>query len=74
MGFTANTKFMLLQMSQRKFWSTATYISYILSITNFVHFIDPQISARLDGQFRRFDQYLYEPVTLSPLEIERFNL
>ena len=74
-GFTTNTKFVLLQLRKRKFWST-----YIQILTNFKKFIFKQFRTFhpspictfhrsrktctwLDEQFRTFHLSLHESVT-----------
>ena len=74
-GFTTNTKFVLLQLRQRKFWSIHTHIS-----TNFKKFIFNQFRTFhpspictfhrsrktctwLDEQFRTFHPSLHESIT-----------
>ena len=75
MGFTTNTKFVLLQLRQRKFWSI-----HIQILTNFKKFIFKQFRTFhpspictfhrsrktctwLDEQFRTFHPSLHESVT-----------
>ena len=69
-GFTTSTKFMLLQLRQRKSWSIHFQTSQIS--TNFVHFIhyqfytfhrSPNICTWLAQQFRTFHPSLHESVT-----------
>ena len=74
-GFTTNTKFVLLQLRQRKFWGIHTHIS-----TNFKKFIFNQsrtfhpspictfhwsrkTCTWLDEQFHTFHPSLYESIT-----------
>ena len=52
-GFTTNTKFMLLQLWQRKFWSIHIQTSQIS--TNFVHFIHHQFCTFISS----IPKYLY---------------